>query len=80
MKMLTDNLIRPRRTRYTLHSSRFTFLDRLRRTRKTPFMQNEPNFKKPRSKLSAVIAATYNEITLVNQKITNPFEANPKPT
>jgi hypothetical protein len=43
------------------------------------FMQNEPNFQCSQSKLNAVIAATYNEKPIVNQKITNPIEPNTNP-
>ncbi len=43
------------------------------------FMQNEPNFQCSRSKLNAVIADSYNKISLVNQKITNPIEPNTNP-
>jgi len=40
------------------------------------FMQNEPNFQRTPLKLSAVLIETYNEIPLVNQKITNPIKPN----
>jgi len=42
-------------------------------------MQNEPNFTMHLSKLSAVLIETYNDITLVNPKITNPIEPNTNP-
>ena len=60
MKTLTYNLIRPRRPRYTLHSSRFTFLARPRRTRKIPFMPNKPNFQKSRLSVTLDMIRTYN--------------------
>ena len=47
--------------RYTFHSSRFTFLVRLCRTRKNPFMRNEPNFKTPRKPVTLDMTKTYND-------------------
>ena len=76
MKTRTYNLIRCMLPRYTLHSSRFTFLARPRRTRKYPFMQNEPNFQFSRSKLNAVIAETYNKYPSWKSAKTNPVEPN----
>ena len=43
------------------------------------FMQNEPNFTRHLSKVSAVLIKTYNEKPLVNPKITNPIEPNTNP-
>ncbi len=50
-----------------------------RLSRGLPFMQNEPNFQTNWQTLTLVMADTYNEKTLVNQKITNPIEPNTNP-
>ena len=64
---------------FTICSLIFDISNRFRRTKKTPFMQNEPNFRKTLLKLSAVIADSYNKKPLVNHKKTNPFEPNTNP-
>jgi len=95
MKMNSNNFIRPWRTNrripqfYILHFVLHSWFIRHRRTlsesgnppkcEKNLFMQNEPNFQCSRSKLNAVIADSYNKISLVNQKITNPIEPNTNP-
>ena len=77
MKLISHKtLIRHRRTLFSLLTSHFS-LPRLCAYKS--FMQNEPNFQKTASTLSAVIAATYNEKPLVNPKITNPIEPNTNP-
>ena len=48
-------------SRYTLHTSRFTFLARPKRTRKNPFMPNEPNFQKTRLTVTLYMIRTYND-------------------
>jgi len=54
-------------------------VQRSSREKKLLKMQNEPNLRKSPMLLTTVIAATYNEKPLVNQKITNPIEPNTNP-
>ena len=42
-------------------------------------MQNKPNFQTNRKTLTLVKERTYNDITSVNQKITNPIKPNTNP-
>ncbi len=72
---------------FLFHIFHFTFfiLSALSEPGKAPkcgqnlFMQNEPNFQPNHLKLSAVITGFYNDITRVNQKITNPIEPKTNP-
>ena len=73
MKMLTDNLIRPKRARFPLHASLLTLLSASAEPGNPPkcgqnlYMRNEPNFQSNSLTLSAVMAGTYNANMLINR-------------
>ena len=75
MKMLTDNLIRPRRTLFSLLTSNFSLPHLCAYKLKMP---NKPNFQQSRPTVTLDMISTYNEKKLLptkkNTKNPNPIQ------
>ena len=69
MKMLTDNLIRPRRTLFSLLTSNFSLPHLCAYKLKMP---NKPNFKKSRLIVTVDMIRTYNDNFPKNRKKNKP--------
>ncbi len=70
--MLTDNLLRPRPTRFTLLPSLLTLLPASGGQAKNPIMPNKPNSQSTMQTLTHVMKETYNEKNRLSTKKNKP--------